>query len=130
MLKCLPSYRFTSSSNTAASPLLQAWTRSMSSYPSLCRRVRCRITNRASCSHHHFPLPREEACCSSLRQALGGERLHNHRCSAVVAVHWPRFLLILWTSNVGSPEESLAFVPSSSTRSPGFRDLFCLLVRV
>ena len=34
---------------------------------------------------------------------VGDERLLRHRCSAVVAVHWPRSLLILWTSSVGSP---------------------------
>ncbi len=70
------------------------------------------------------------AGCAYPPSSAGGECLRHHRCSAVVAVHWPRFLLILWTSNVGSPEESLAFVPSSSTRSPGFRDLLCWLVRL
>src|SRR5690348_12795573 len=67
--------------------------------------------------------------CLSLSRRQANEGLP-HYCSAVVASHWPRSLLILWTSNVGSPKESLAFLPTSSTRSPGFRDCCCLLVRL
>src|SRR6266851_2489881 len=56
--------------------------------------------------------------------AVCDQRLHYCRCSAVVAVHWPRSLVILWTSNMGSPESFLTFLPDTSTRSPGFRVSF------
>jgi len=48
----------------------------------------------------------------------------------LVAVHVPRSLLIFWTSNVGPPESSLAFLPTNCTHSPGFRLSFAGLVRL
>jgi hypothetical protein len=50
--------------------------------------------------------------------------------SAVVGVHIPRFLFSLLTSNVGSLELSLAFLPSNSTRCPDFSVSFWALVRL
>src|SRR6185295_19004303 len=127
MLRSLLSYRLTSCSNAATSPLLQAWTRATSS---------CAV----SAAHIESPIslvvpittPSFQAKYELLHppSAVGAQRLCYHCCSAVVAVHWPRSLLILWTSNVGSPERPLVFLPRSSTRSPGLSVSFCLLVRL
>src|ERR1700687_2061756 len=127
MLRSLRSYRLTSCSNATASPRLQAWTRAMSSSAVLAAPdVELPITLAVPITN----LPFQGRPSFSTPSATSDESLHHHRCSAVVAVHWPRFLLILRISNVASPEVSLTFVPSSSTRSPGFSDLFCVLVRL
>jgi hypothetical protein len=57
--------------------------------------------------------------CQEGQPRLRAVELESYRFSAVVAVHWPSSLLILWTSKVGSPESFLTFLPSSSTCSPG-----------
>src|SRR5438309_1866873 len=54
----------------------------------------------------------------------------SYRFAALVAVQVPRSLLILRTSNVGSPESALAFLPRSSTRSPGFNVSCCRSARL
>ena len=52
--------------------------------------------------------------------ALVGVSLLPCAIQPLVGVHMPRSLFIFLTSNVGSPDWSLAFLPTNSTRCPDF----------